>query len=223
MKPEKIKFNRFWLSIIANTFLFFSALLLLIDFAPRDLFPNYISRRNSIEALRKAKNIMGPLPTGIVVKGESSDFTMISDPEHFKILSDFIRERAPLESIVNWDNAIGVGYATISLPVGPSKLDAFHPLYIVEMPSFGSTVFKLSPVGLLTDLDKWLSSWRQSSLTNTALVFLFTGFLIQLFEAILKLVPDRNKKELFEENAAISMIKSIPDTVAAENSIHRKQ
>jgi hypothetical protein len=117
---------------------------------------------------------------------------MTFDPDNFAILSEFIRERSSVEHTVIWGNAIGVGFSTISLPVGPAKLDAYYPLYIVELPQPGGTVLQLRPVGQLLDLDKWLADWHQTSLTNTALLLLVAGFFLQLVEAFLS--ASANKK-----------------------------
>jgi hypothetical protein len=176
-----------WLSFIANSFLFVSSLLLLIDVGPRDWQPSYLSRKQAIETLRTQVNILGSLPSDVNVKGETRDLKLSSHPQTFEILRDFIRERSPLADTVRWSSAVGVGFSTISLPVGPLKLEAFRPLYVVELPEGGKDTFVLRPVGQFSDLESWLSTWRQSALTVTALLLLLAGFLLQTAEAALKL------------------------------------
>lgn len=92
-----------------------------------------------------------------------------------------IKQRSRLTAGISWDRAVGVGYTTISWPVGPYKLEAVHPLYIVLAPQGSGTQLDLVPVGQLEDLDRWLSERRQSSLTILALLLLSVGFLLQLW------------------------------------------
>jgi hypothetical protein len=63
---------------------------------------------------------------------------------------------------------IGVGFSTVSVPVGQFKVDALHPLYVAIMPAGEGTSLELIPVGQLEDLDRWIMSWHQSALTFTA-------------------------------------------------------
>jgi hypothetical protein len=105
---------------------------------------------------------------------------LVVDPVSAHTLADLIRNRSLLGHTVPWDRAVGVGFSTISIPVGPLKLDGFHPLYIAVMPIEASTTLELIPVGQLEDIDRWLSAWHQSSITVTAAIFLTVGFLLQL-------------------------------------------
>ncbi len=210
--------KRMWLPIVANGFLFFSSLLLLIDLAPRDYLASYKSRRNAIEALREANNIVTTLPAEVTIKGSSPDFRFTTDPHVFEILRDFIHERSPVAHTVRWQDTIGVGFMTYNVEVlKPAMLDVFQPLYIVEVsPDSKSSVIK--PVGQLADLDSWLSSWRRSSLTNTALGFLIIGFFLQLLEACFKLrVPASGRNNPHDEEGKV-----MPDNTAIGEEDQKK-
>jgi len=76
------------------------------------------------------------------------------------------------------------------MPVGSLKLESFYPLYIIEAPEGEDNKCILRPVGQLSDLDVWLSSWRFSGMTKTAVVLLFLGFMLQLAGTLLRFYSD---------------------------------
>lgn len=168
------------LEILANTLLFLSSLLLLIDIAPRDFFPSHRERIRAVNALKQERNILDPVPSDVTVRPETRTMRISNDPTTYLILADLIKERSILASSIEWDHAVGVGYSTISVPVGGNKLDAFRALYVVLTPTGGGDRFRLVPVGQLEDLDAWLIEWRQGSLTATAIGLLTIGFFLHL-------------------------------------------
>jgi hypothetical protein len=168
------------LEVSANFILFLSSLLLLIDIAPRDFLPSHKRRVQAVQALREKHNILGPLPSNVNVAPENLGMTIVRDPASYAVLADFIRYRSPLTTNVDWSRAVGIGYAVQSLPVGAAKLEAFRPLYVVQMPTGEETRFRLIPVGQLEDLEAWLFQQRQGSLTRVALILLVIGFFFQL-------------------------------------------
>jgi hypothetical protein len=91
-----------------------------------------------------------------------------------------------LSSNVNWQQAVGVGYSTINIPVWKKTIAAFQPLYIVVMPTENLESFNLEPVGQLSDLETWLKESHLSSLNETAICLLASGSLLQLIEKILE-------------------------------------
>jgi hypothetical protein len=174
------------LEIFANSLLFLSSLLLLIDIAPRDFLPSQRQRVRALAALRANQNILGPVPTGISVRPQTATMKIVSDPDAYQTLVDIIRERSIRVNDVSWKDALGVGYATVSVPVATNKLDAMHPLYVVQMPPDNGDNFVLVPVGQLEDLESWVSQTRQTSTTRFALLLLATGFLLQLLTGAIK-------------------------------------
>jgi hypothetical protein len=178
------KRNSYFIGLISNSVLFLSSFLLLINFAPRDLFPSYRKSVKAIQTLKEAQNILGNLPKHINVNPGSKSIKISSDPDAFAIITQFIKERSPLSSNVNWQQAVGVGYSTVNIPVWKNTIDAFHPLYIVTMPTENLDTFNLEPVGQLSDLETWLKESHLSSLNKTAIVLLAFGFLLQLVEKI---------------------------------------
>lgn len=166
--------------LIADLLLFFSGLLLLADLAPRDFLPQTKRQKAALQKLRENQNLLLSLPPRINVEPGSQTTKLISDPPSAQILIDLIQKRSPLAHTVPWNRAVGVGFSTVSAPVGQFKLAVFHPLYIAVLPPEASTTMELVPVGQLEDSDRWLSVWHQNSLTVTAAIFLTCGFLLQL-------------------------------------------
>ncbi len=175
-----------FIGVISNSLLFLSSFLLLINFAPNDLFPSYTKKVKAIQTLKEAQNILGNLPEHSNVKPGSESMKISSDPQAFAIIADFIKECSPLASNVNWQKAVGVGYTTVRAPVGKNTIDAFHPLYIVTIPIDNLDTLNLEPVGQLSDLETWLKVSHLSSMNKTAIVFLALGFLLQLIEKIME-------------------------------------
>jgi hypothetical protein len=173
------------LGLVADALLFLSGLLLLVDLAPRDLLPKASHQKRALQKLREGRNLIFSPPPLTTIEPSSQDMKLVVDPDSARILVDLIRDRSILAYTVPWDRAVGVGYSTLSLPVGRLNLDGFHPLYIAVMPIGDSSPLELIPVGQLEDIDRWLSAWHQSSVTVTAAIFLTAGFLLQL---ILRLV-----------------------------------
>ena len=99
------------------------------------------------------------------------------------MLKQFVIDNSPNSGDVEWERAIGIGYSVISLPVAKNKLEAFRPLYIALSPNANETVIDLIPVGELLDLNRWLDSRHQGSLTFSALILLTVGFFMQLFSS----------------------------------------
>jgi hypothetical protein len=173
------------LGLLADALLFLSGLLLLVDLAPRDLLPKAIRQKNALQRLRENHNLLFSLPPHTSIQPANQEMKLVVDPTSARTLVDLIRSRSALAHTVPWDRAVGVGFSTMSIPVGPLKLDGFHPLYIAVMPGAESSTLELIPVGQLEDIDRWLTAWHQSSVTVTAAIFLTAGFLLQL---ILRLV-----------------------------------
>ena len=168
------------LEIAANVALFVSALLLLIDVAPHDFLPAHKKRVHAVNLLRKSRNVLGNLPPNTKVTSETTGMDLLCEPEAYSALSNFIRQKSPLAHAVDWAKAVGVGYATMSLPVGNSTVEAYRTLYVTLIPEEPDTKMVLVPVGQLGDLDAWLSEQRQGAITRIALVFLMLGFALQL-------------------------------------------
>lgn len=167
----------------ANTLLFLSSLLLLIDIAPRDFLPSHRRRVAAVFDLRRHRNIVGPIPAGVRLR-PVGNMGMVRDEAAYRTLIDFIQQRSALSGNVDWGRAMAVGYSTISMPVAGSTLEAFHPLYVALTPPGTEDQLELVPVGQLEDLDRWLQEWRQGSMTRAALVLLAAGFLLQLWPAM---------------------------------------
>jgi hypothetical protein len=174
------------LEILANSLLFLSSLLLLIDITPRDFLPSQQQRVRALATLRANHNILGTLPKGVDVRPETSTLRILYDQNTYQILLNTIRERSINVNDVSWKDAIGVGYSTVSVPVADNKLDALHPLYVVQMPTDNSDRFVLVPVGQLEDLEAWVSQRRLTSITRWALLLLTLGFSLQFVVAVLK-------------------------------------
>jgi len=172
-----------FMELSANSILFLSSLLLFVDLAPRDFLPAHQRRIQALRALREGHNILGDLPSNVNVRPETLDLKLIRDSNSYTVLVDFIRGRSPLSGNVDWSRAVGVGYAIQSLPVGNAKLEAFRPLYVVQMPKDQETRFTLIPVGQLEDLEAWLAQQHQGSLTRVAVFLLCVGFFLQLLLA----------------------------------------
>jgi hypothetical protein len=173
-----------WLDLTADLLLFLSGLLLLIDFAPRDLFPSQRANRQAVAILRAQRNLLGDLPVGLSAQGQTPTEAISHDPQTVTALVALIKQQSDLAHTVDWSRAVGVGYSAISIPVAQNKLDAFHPLYVTMLPRPNTTAFELAPVGQLEDLDRWLSRWHQNSLTAAAAILLAIGFLLQLLTRI---------------------------------------
>src|SRR5258706_14815487 len=80
------------LEILANSLLFLSSLLLLIDIAPRDFLPSQRQRVRALTKLRASQNILGPIPAGINVRPETSTLKIVSDLGTYQTLVGMIRE-----------------------------------------------------------------------------------------------------------------------------------
>jgi hypothetical protein len=173
------------LGLLADALLFLSGLLLLIDLAPRDFLPKTGRQKKALQKLRENHNLLFSPPPHTSIQPGNQEMKLVVDPASVRTLIDLVRSRSALAHTVPWDRAVGVGFSTISIPVGPLKLDGFHPLYIAAMPTTESSTLELIPVGQLEDIDRWLSAWHQSSVTVTAAIFLTVGFLLQL---ILRLI-----------------------------------
>jgi hypothetical protein len=168
------------IGLLADALLFFSGLLLLIDLSPRDFMPRFARQKAALARLREHHNLVLPAPPGVNFKPETQTMKMAEDPAAVHTLADLIRERSSLAHTVPWAQMAGVGFSTMSAPVGQLKVDAFHPLYVAVVPRGDAASLELIPVGQLEDLDRWITSWHQSSLTMTAATFLTLGFLLQL-------------------------------------------
>jgi hypothetical protein len=166
------------LQISANSFLFLSSLLLLINIAPQELIPGHRARVKALVTLKDKRTIFGTLPSD--VKVEMGGRSSVQDEDAFRVLTEIIKRESTLAKNVEWDHVVGVGYSAVSVPVAGNTLEAIRPLYLILVPKDEGTVFRLTPVGQLEDLTNWLSKSRQSSLTSTALVSLALGFLLQL-------------------------------------------
>jgi hypothetical protein len=168
------------IGLAADGLLFLSGLLLLVDLSPRDFMPRFARQKAALARLREHHNLVLPPPPGVNFKPETRTMKMAEDPAAVHTLADLIRERSSLAHTVPWAQMVGIGFSTLSAPVGQLKVDAFHPLYVAIVPTGDAASLELIPVGQLEDLDRWITSWHQSSLTLTAATFLTLGFLLQL-------------------------------------------
>jgi hypothetical protein len=169
------------IGLVADALLFLSGLLLLVDLAPRDFMPRFARQKAALARLREHHNLILQPPPGVNFKVETETMKMAEDPAAVRTLAELIRERSSLAHTVPWERLVGVGFSTISAPVGHLKVAAFYPLYIAVSPvAADAPSLELIPVGHLEDLDRWITSWHQSSLTVTAATLLTVGFLLQL-------------------------------------------
>lgn len=167
--------------IIANFALFLSALLLLINLAPRDIFPSYQNQKQALLKLKSDKNILGSIPKGINIMPENAGMNVVQDKKIFLILEEMVKKYSPLSKDINWGNVVGIGYTVLSAPVGKYKIDAFRALYAVEIPLDNqSSTLILKPVGQLEGLEKWFLEQHNSSVNLVAIILLIIGFSIQL-------------------------------------------
>lgn len=166
--------------MIANLALFLSALLLLINFAPRDIFPGYQNQRQALSKLKTDKNILGILPNGIRITPQSAGMSIAQDEKTFLILKEMVQKYSPISEEVEWGKIIGIGYSVLSAPVGNYKIDAFKPLYVVEIPNDQSSTLVLKPVGQVEEFEKWFLVQHNSSVNLVAIILLIVGFGIQL-------------------------------------------
>jgi len=154
LKPEN------WVGLVANTLLFLSSLLLIIDVAPRDFSPTHRRRVEAIAMLHQQRNVLGMLPAGVQIRPETERVSIAHDQNTFEILSTFTREQAPVAQRIEWRRVVGVGYTAVRVSVGDSQLEAVRPLYVVLLPQGNSDRMSLEPVGQLGDLDDWLTKQR---------------------------------------------------------------
>ena len=94
------------LGLLADSFLFLSGFILLIDFAPRDLFPGFRKQRKAVEALRKNENLLFDFPS-IHVRAGSDSMSIKTDPISTGLLLQLVRDRSSLAHTVKWDRVIG--------------------------------------------------------------------------------------------------------------------
>ena len=179
---------RYKVDIVANSFLFLSSLLLLIDIAPSDFSPLYSKRVKAIQVLKENQNIVRHVPhTNIVSQTQK----ILIDDNSFEILKDLIITNSSRADEINWDAALGIKYDIISVP---NSLFDIRTLYVVITSPTGN-ITSLIPVGELRDLDKWLQSRHQGSLTLSALILLMLGFLLQLSSSIINNKKEQDKQE----------------------------
>lgn len=165
---------------ISSLLLFVSSLLLLLDFAPRDIFPSYKKQIQAIETLKKSQAVIRETTnSNIFFEGKQPD-NLIVDTESFLILSSLIQKHSPFSKDIEWERAVGIGYTSLSLPVGNDKIEAFNPLYILYLHSNKLNNKPYVAIGQLQDLKIWMSAQHQSSLTGIALLLLLIGFALQL-------------------------------------------
>jgi hypothetical protein len=167
----------------ANTLLFLSSLLLLLDIAPRDFLASHRRRVRAVAALRHHQNIVGSVPAGVNLRPEEG-VRVTRDEVTCGVLADFVRKKSPLAGMIDWSRAIGIGWAELRIPVGMGTLPAFRSVYAVLMPQGEATTVELVPVAQLEDLELWLRQWRQGNMTKSALVLLAFGFFLQLWPTI---------------------------------------
>ena len=165
-----------------------SSLLLLIDIAPSDFSPLYSKRVKAIQVLKENQNIVRHVPhTNIVSQTQK----ILIDDNSFEILKDLIITNSSRADEINWDAALGIKYDIISVP---NSLFDIRTLYVVITSPTGN-ITSLIPVGELRDLDKWLQSRHQGSLTLSALILLMLGFLLQLSSSIINNKKEQDKQE----------------------------
>jgi hypothetical protein len=187
---ERRSFEKF-LEVLANFLLFVSPLLILIDKAPRDYYPEQKELLAALNTLKAQQNIIGNLPQPVRVQSEKKGKDVYHDDHTLRVLTEFIKKESVLAKNIEWDHIgdiIGVGYSKLAVPVGGTTLEAIHPLYIALPPKDeGETKMRLIPVGMLEDMDSWLSKLHQASLIKAALTILVIGFFLQLYGAVAKL------------------------------------
>jgi hypothetical protein len=174
------------MGIFANTLLFLSTLLILIDLSPLDFLPKTKKRRRAIQALQKATNIFKSPENGITIRPENSKMRMEVDDRSFALLKSLIEQHSEYSHEVDWEQVLGIGYSTISLPVDKIPLPAFRPLYVAIAPTADSSTMSLLRVGQFEDLSQWITGWRRGPLTWTAVGFLSLGYLLQLISIYLQ-------------------------------------
>ena len=167
----------------ANTLLFLSTLLILIDLSPLDFLPKTKKRRRAIESLRKETNIIRTPEKGLTIRPENAKMGMVIDDKSFALLRSIIEQHSEYAHEIDWNQVVGIGYSTISLPVDKIPLPAFRPLYVAISPSAESTTLSLLRVGQFEDLNRWITGWRRGPLTWTAVGFLSLGYLLQLISS----------------------------------------
>jgi hypothetical protein len=88
--------------ILANSLLFLSAILLLVDCSPQDLFPMHRRRKRAIESLRLNGNLLRRLDAVTKVVAESADMQIVEDEASFKVLAEFIKQRSLEAAHIDW-------------------------------------------------------------------------------------------------------------------------
>jgi hypothetical protein len=107
-----------------------------------------------------------------------------------------IREHSAYSNTVPWDNVVSVGYGTARMPVGSGKtIEGLHSLVLTTLPQdVTGRELENFPVGVLDDLDKWVATLHQRSLTFWAALLLTVGFFLQVALGISDLVSSRRTK-----------------------------
>lgn len=170
-----------YLSIIANSILFFGSLSLLIDVAPSDFSPSFVEQKQAINLFKEYRIVMQPV---VNVNFNFEGGQGLIDYDKFIVLKKFIQNYSPHSDYIDWDEIIGIGYSKISLSTYGYEYDAVRPLYIAKAP-IEKDKLRITAIGELSDLNEWLKLRHQKSLINTAVIFLVAGFFIQFVSSIL--------------------------------------
>lgn len=165
---------------ISSFLLCLSSLLLLLDFAPRDILPSYKKQIDAIETLKKSQIVLLENNNSTINYEGNKPKNLAFDSKSYFILSELIKQHSPSSKNIEWERAVGIGYTSLSLPLGNDKIEAFNPLYIVYSPNKQSESKPYAAIGQLQDLEVWMSLQHQGSLTGWALFFLLLGFSLQL-------------------------------------------
>jgi hypothetical protein len=148
------------IGLFANTLLFVSGLILLIDVAPIDWSSERARQDQAIAKLRQNHQIaIG----GHSVPDVTIDFGNkggIFDAEAVEVLTKMIRKHSAYSSTVPWEKVVSVSYGTMRMPVGSGKtMEGLHTLLVATLPQDpAGREMENFPVGLLDDLDKWVAT-----------------------------------------------------------------
>jgi hypothetical protein len=184
------------IGLVANALLFGSGLILLRDVAPIDYSSERAQQHQAIAKLRQNRHIAIGLHLRPDIAIDFGNQGGILDAGAVEVLTKMIRKHSAYSDTVPWDKVVSVGYLTMRMPVGSGKtFDGLHGLVVATLPQdLAGTEMENFPVGLLDDLDKWIATSHQRSLTFWAALLLTLGFSLQVVLSIWDLCSSRARK-----------------------------
>jgi hypothetical protein len=185
------------IGLIANALLFVSGLILLLGIAPFDWSSERARQDQAIVKLRQNRHIaigLHPVRDVTINFGKEGG---IFDADAFEVLTKMIRKHSAYSNTVPWDKVVGIGYGTMNVPVGSGKtIEGLHSLVVTTLPQDpAGTEMENFPVGLLDDLNKWVATSHQRSLTFWAALLLTLGFSLQVVLSIWDLCSLRRRRK----------------------------